>query len=370
MRLLPAVVASIFALAACAAPMPEAAEDLHASSQPIVGGTPSTTAQNAAVLLNEAGAPGCSGTLIAPNLVLTARHCVAYFNANDECGAPLRGEIGPSLITVSVGVHATPQSWVARATKFFVPAAQELCSADIALVALDNDVKGVKPATVRFSAPTVDELGTAVGYGDQGTGRRQREGVKVLALGPVNASYTTANGQSLPMRLPANELATTESTCYGDSGGPLFDSLGQVIGVASRGLDDLCNDRPTYWTTLAAHEQLVRDAAAAVGHPLAAATPPPTSGRNTATGDPGAEDNRTGNDDDDGDNEGDEKRTRKRDASIGSAGCSVGPVRPGRSLAGLGLLLSVAASLRRRRPCAALPPPAARRDSSAQRSRG
>src|SRR5262245_18785519 len=42
----------------------------------IVGGTPSTSAQDGTVLLIN-GNESCSGSLIAPNLVLTARHCVA-----------------------------------------------------------------------------------------------------------------------------------------------------------------------------------------------------------------------------------------------------------------------------------------------------
>jgi Trypsin len=381
MRLPPVVAASLFAVAACAAPTADTSESRQASTQSIVGGSVSTPSQDAAVLLNEAGAPSCTGTLIAPNLVLTARHCVTYFNPNTECGAPLRGELGPSLVTVSVGVHATRQGWVARATKFFVPTAQDLCGGDIALVMLDDDVTGITPATVRFSPPTIGEVAIAVGYGDQGTGRRQREGVKVLALGPVTTSYKTANGQSLPMRLPANELATTESTCYGDSGGPLFDALGQIIGIASRGLDDLCNDRPTYWTTLAAYEALIRSAANAAGHPLPEATVPPGDNRNAASGSRGAEDASSSNDVDDGDDSTDTKRAHKRDASIGSAGCASGGARPDACFLWLGIGLVLVATRRRaaeirrrrrRRPSAArerasAPGP---RGSTSPRSRG
>ncbi len=349
MRLPPVVAGSWLAVAACAAPVSETSEPMQAATHSIVGGTLSTAAQDATVLVMEAGSPSCSGVLVAPNLVLTARHCVTYFNESSECGAPLRGEIAPSLITVSAGVYANPKSPAARATRFFVPAAQNLCSDDIALVALDKDVQGITPVKVRFGPVAVNEVTTAIGYGTQGSGRRQRADVKVLALGPANASYTTATGQKLAMNVHANEVATTESTCYGDSGGPLLDGLGQVVAVASRGLDDLCIDRPTFWTSLSAHQQLVRDAAAAVGHPLAeaAAPPPRTTNAASGTGASTAEDDLATTDD--GEDDTPTKRARKpRDPAVASAGCSIG-TSPARTSASLASALAAALVLAVRR---------------------
>ena len=351
MRGLPVVAGSLFAVAACAVPAPEAAEPTEATANSIIGGTLSTNAQDATVLVNEAGSPSCSGVLIAPNLVLTARHCVTYYNETSECGAPLRGQLPTSLITISAGVYANPRSPVARAVRFFVPAAQDLCGNDIALVALDNDLKGVTPATVRFSPVAVDDVTTAVGYGTQGSGRRQRGGVKVLAIGPASSGYETTGGQTLMMTVPANELATTESTCYGDSGGPLLDALDQVVAVASRGLDELCVDRPTFWTSVAAHQQLVRDAAAAVGHPLADATLPPPRTTNAATGssEPAAGEDLDADEDEGADSSA--KRPRKQhEPTVASAGCSIGG-RPARGsvepLLGAALLLAACAAARR-----------------------
>lgn len=343
MRLLPVVTGSLLALAACAAPMPEPTEETEATTHPIVGGTLSTATQDASVLVSEAGSPSCTGVLVAPNLVLTARHCVTYYNEASECGAPLGGELATSLITVSVGVHANPKSPVARATRFFVPAAQDLCSDDIALVALDRDVQGITPAKVRFSGVSVDEMTTAIGYGNQGSGRRQRADVRVLALGPASTTYQTRNGQKLPLNLPANELATTESTCYGDSGGPLLDTIGQVVAVASRGLDDLCIDRPTFWTSVAAHQQLIRDAATAVGHPLPEATSPtPRSGTaNAATGTDGNADETADEEDDATSEDTTKKRPRRHDPAIASAGCSM-TTSGSRAPAWLTLLLGLA----------------------------
>src|SRR5215207_6280492 len=77
-----AAVAFCAALTACAAPIAEP-ETLAATELAIVGGTTSTTEQDGAVLISEDGIRSCTGTLIAPNLVLTARHCVSYYNQNN-----------------------------------------------------------------------------------------------------------------------------------------------------------------------------------------------------------------------------------------------------------------------------------------------
>src|SRR4051794_6715975 len=55
----------------------------------IVNGSPSSASDNAVVYIAINGKSGdyCTGTLIAPNLVLTARHCVSALDETVECGA-------------------------------------------------------------------------------------------------------------------------------------------------------------------------------------------------------------------------------------------------------------------------------------------
>jgi secreted trypsin-like serine protease len=360
-------VSGLVLLAACAAPPAsgesrESVEKTDQARQPIVGGSPSTTAQDATVMLSDNGQFSCTGTLIAPNLVLTARHCIATLNEEQgNCGTVI-SDGQPSAQGVSIGVNATAAARVARGTKFYVPASKDMCGTDIALIQLDKDIPNARIAKVRFTPLTVGETTTAVGYGDNGNGadtpgRYQRTGVKIEGIGPQSGSYRTKTGQTLTYTIPSGDFSTSESTCFGDSGGPLFDAQGRIVGVTSRGIDDSCLDRPSIFTGLIVNQKLIEDAAKSAGHPLDAAnTPPsdPTDGTNPQNEPGGTDENEeTGskaNNNDDGEST-TKKPTKRPTAQVQSSGCSV-PNGPTNGAGGLvyGLMLViVAATLRRRR---------------------
>jgi hypothetical protein len=348
-RLCPAA-AGLLVLAACDAPSSTpSSEPLAASTQSIIGGRPSADAQNAAVLVNEAGHPMCTGTMIASNLVLTARHCVTYYNEDDGCGFPLGRDLDAVVFTVSVGPYAGPSKTSARASRiYFKNGDRGVCGADIALLLLDRELPDVPVAKVRFTPPGKSETGVAVGYGEPGEGRRERPDVEVLAIGPASSTWTTIDGYRFPMEVPANDFVTGESTCFGDSGGPLFDRLGQVIGIASRGLPDDpdgCIDRPTYWTSVAPYEQMIREAATAAGHPLAAAQSPPHFGNTVST--PGGKSEAEADEDEE------DGARRPKPTGSASVGCAIGRASPpdrGTTAAGFALaILGLALGRRPRR---------------------
>lgn len=273
----PLLLSMTLLLGACAAAPPDGdapdAPRLRSARSAIVNGDPSVATHDAAVLLTLGTDGGsCTGTLIAPNLILTARHCVQGTDQSSECGA-FTTRLVPSTITVSLGVRANATQVVARGKQTFVDTGMSMCSHDIGLILLDRDVTGGKIAKVRFDKVAAGEITTTVGYGDDGLGkltpgRYQRTAVKVDAVGPSTHTYTTRSKQQIPFTVHPGEIATGESTCFGDSGGPLFDKDNRVIGLTSRGLDQECVDRPSIFTDVASHAKLINDAAKTAGHPL------------------------------------------------------------------------------------------------------
>ena len=361
-----AAFASIFVSAsalACSSPDAPDARDaredaLGTARSPIINGAASPPSQDSVVIILMGQAGGfCTGTLIAPNVVLTARHCVSNY-AEDDCGT-FTGDIAPATQGIAIGGGANERSApVAHAKKYFyVEGAKGLCdpAVDIAVMLLDRDITGVPIAKVREAPVAVGESFVAVGYGEdenkQVSVRRQRTGVTSVAVGPATQTFTPTNAPAYRYELPAGEIAVTEAVCHGDSGGPLFDMQQRVVGVTSRGTDpqDVCVARPDIFSAVAQHLDVIDRALVAAGHPRTGADAStgtsPTSDTNLTNGDSADSDA----DDDDG-----TTTPRKRSkASLGTqpgAGCAIasGPTNAGGFGAVTGLALAALAVLRRR----------------------
>jgi hypothetical protein len=191
----------------------------------------------------------CSGVLLAPNVLLTARHCVANSlttevacdaNGQSMNGAHVAGNQPAARIQVFTG--ATPAFSAppdALGSAILTPEADHLCNGDIALVVLDRQIPNIEPVAIRMKGTLFEgETVRAVGYGqnDRRTpigSRFRKDNVPILALGAGLSSSETALGPF--------EFEVGKSICDGDSGGPAFSmETGAVVGVVSRGGG--CND--------------------------------------------------------------------------------------------------------------------------------
>jgi Trypsin len=187
----------------------------------------------------------CTGTLIADDLVLTAKHCVV---APISDGTGLMQLVPPGSIQVELGGDYL--AWGRVLPKHIVvpPCGEFGGAGDLAILVLERKLVGVPTLQARLAkAPSVGESLDPIGFGrcatSNGVHRVRREGGMVQAI----------TGETIHM------LA---SVCPGDSGGPVISrDSGEVIGVVSMSAMD--SDASTRSASVMARLDAYRDVFAA-----------------------------------------------------------------------------------------------------------
>jgi trypsin len=199
-------------------------------AQPIVGGEETREFPDCCAVGSGAGY-FCSGTLIAPTLVVTARHCdgvTRVFLKGWNIQRPDDGE--------TIGV-----------SKQF---SHDLYDIRVLVLEKASTVKPRPVARVPEAGATADALlvgfGTIDIDGRIGYGLKRMVKVPIVSLGCANDADAAKYGCRKGKEIVAGHRGLLKDSCHGDSGGPLYikNGLGtyDLLGATSRGIAGTGND--------------------------------------------------------------------------------------------------------------------------------
>lgn len=234
-------------LSGCGPDLPDASEittpELSRRSDGIRGGveTEDHPAVVGIAIQHSFGIGACTGSLIAPNMVLTAQHCVA----DSPEGGVVCGETAfedpfiPSsfLVTTEPNLPFNPRDYY-RVSEVHVPSGdKDLCGNDMAVLILTENIPYDEafPITPRVDSPVeAGELFDAIGYGHTGDGSGAGTRRIITDREVICEGQDCVRGGAPVTR---KEWIGNDGTCEGDSGGPALDKQGRVLGALSRGGD-------------------------------------------------------------------------------------------------------------------------------------
>ena len=224
------LVAVVVAAAACGPPSagergepPPAPAEVFVDSAETRRGVPSV--RDHAVVALDGGDRQCTGVLVAEDLVLTARHCLAEAERTVSCPAAERQihrAVSAGGVRVFAGYDLGSARLLGLGAAIVAPAVDVLCDHDIAFLVLDRAAEGVEPLPVENQGIARGDFVRLLGFG-----RPEGQGGRAIRLEREHVRVRVTQGQEFIVGAPS---------CDGDSGGPaLSERTGGVVGILSRG---------------------------------------------------------------------------------------------------------------------------------------
>ncbi len=247
----------------CMGEISSSEQDVDHVDSPVINGT-TDSGDPAVVMLRATQGGYCTGTLVAPSVVITAAHCVDGITAK-TVGFGLNGQSTPAAVRAQI---AHPR-WNGNALE---------AGNDVAVLLLQYPVADVTPIPIStdVSEARAGDAVRIVGYGNNrtaGTGFGTKRQASLRVVAPNSDDGDISQDKFVKVW----DASTGTQTCNGDSGGPVFfsaaDGREHVVGVTSFGYQGC--EGGAFHTRVAAYTDFLDDYVSIDVTPPPPPPPPP-----------------------------------------------------------------------------------------------